>query len=56
MNPMHRRATTRLTDRAIRALPVPAAGAVITYDADLPGFGMRIMRITAKDVRSFVLN
>jgi integrase len=50
---MPRRATTRLIDRAIRALPVPAAGAVITYDADVSGFGIRV---TAKDVRSFVLN
>src|SRR4051794_29660734 len=47
------RATTRLTDRSVRALPAPAKGAVITYDADLPGFGIRI---TARDVRSFVLN
>src|SRR3954469_18011989 len=50
---MQRRATTRLTDRTIRALPVSVTGAVITYDADLPGFGIRI---TAKGVRSFVLN
>jgi integrase len=50
---MLRRATSHLTDRLIRALPVPAAGAVITYDADLPGFGIRT---TAKGVRSFVLN
>src|SRR3954451_13639995 len=47
------RATTRLTDRSIRALPAPAKGAVITYDADLSGLGIRI---TARDVRSFVLN
>jgi Arm DNA-binding domain len=50
---MLRRATTRLTDRSIRGLSAPAYGAVITYDADLPGFGIRI---TAKDVRSFILN
>src|ERR1700704_3089839 len=50
---MPRRATTHLTDRSIRTLPVPAAGAVITYDADLAGFGIRV---TAKGVRSFVLN
>src|SRR3954469_567379 len=50
---MLRRATTRLTDRSIRALPAPAKGAVITYDADLPGFGIRI---TARGIRSFVLN
>src|SRR5712691_7890852 len=47
------RATAHLTDRSIRALPIPPAGAVITYDADVPGFGIRI---TAKNVRSFVLN
>jgi integrase len=29
------------------------AGSVITYDADVPGFGIRV---TAKNVRSFVLN
>jgi integrase len=50
---MPRRATTHLTDRMVRALPVPAAGAVITYDADVPGFGIRV---TARDVRSFILN
>jgi integrase len=50
---MPRRATAHLTDRSIRALPIPPAGAVITYDADVPGFGIRI---TAKNVRSFVLN
>ena len=50
---MPRRASTRLTDRVIRALPCPAAGAMITYDADVPGFGIRV---TANDVRSFVLN
>jgi integrase len=50
---MPRRASTHLTDRSIRALHTPTAGAVITYDADLPGFGIRV---TAKGVRSFVLN
>jgi integrase len=50
---MLRRAVSRLTDRSIRALPVPVASAVIKYDADLPGFGIRT---TAKGVRSFVLN
>jgi integrase len=34
-------------------VPSPAAGAVITYDADVPAFGVRI---TTRDVRSFVLN
>jgi integrase len=50
---MPRRATTHLTDRVIRALPCPVDGAAITYDADVPGFGIRV---TAKSVRSFVLN
>src|SRR3981081_1587375 len=50
---MPRRATAHLTDRSIRALPDPPAGAVITYDSDVPGFGIRV---TAKGVRSFVLN
>jgi integrase len=50
---MPRRATTHLTDRLIRALPAPPTGAVITYDADAPGFGVRV---TATGVRSFVLN
>lgn len=50
---MPRRATTHLTDRSIRSLPIPPADAVITYDADLPGFGMPV---AANGVRSFVLN
>src|SRR5215469_3345396 len=50
---MPRRATEHLIDRTIRALPAPAAGAVITYDADVPGFGIRV---TAKNARSFILN
>ncbi len=52
-NPMPRRATERLTDKLIRALPKPHKGAVITYDAEVPGFGIRV---TKNDVRSFVLN
>jgi integrase len=50
---MPRRAAERLTDKLIRALPKPGSGAVITYDADVPGFGIRV---TKNDVRSFVLN
>lgn len=50
---MPRRATLRLTDKIIDALPVPATGAVITYDKDIPGFGIRV---TAKGARSFILN
>jgi integrase len=48
-----RRASLRLTDKVIDALPLPAKGGVITYDKDVPGFGMRV---TAKGARSFVLN
>ena len=50
---MPRRASEHLTDRAIRGLPCPVRGAVITYDADVAGFGIRV---TANGVRSFVLN
>jgi integrase len=50
---MPRRATLRLTDKVIDGLPLPAKGGVITYDKDVPGFGMRV---TAKGARSFVLN
>ncbi|MBL8667993.1 MAG: site-specific integrase [Rhodospirillales bacterium] len=50
---MPRRASERLTDKLVRALAVPAQGATITYDADVPGFGARI---TATGARAFVLN
>ena len=50
---MPRRATQHLTERLVRSLPAPVAGAVITYDADVAGFGIRV---TANGVRSFVLN
>ena len=50
---MPRRASLRLTDKVIDALPLPTKGGVITYDKDVPGFGMRV---TAKGARSFVLN
>jgi integrase len=50
---MPRRATERLTDRFVRGLSTPTIGTVITYDADIPGFGIRV---TANDVRSFILN
>jgi integrase len=50
---MPRRATERLTDRRVRALPAPTAGAVITYDAEVAGFGIRV---TSNGVRSFILN
>ena len=50
---MPRRASERLTDRLARALLPPAQGARITYDAEVPGFGIRV---TAAGARSFVLN
>jgi integrase len=50
---MPRRATERLTDRFVRGLSTPTIGTFITYDADIPGFGIRV---TANDVRSFILN
>ena len=50
---MPRRATERLTDKLVRALPVPGKGAAITYDADVPGFGARV---TANGTTAFVLN
>src|SRR5580658_10089394 len=50
---MPRRAAERITERLIRSLPSPARGAAITYDADVPGFGIRV---TANGIRSFVLN
>jgi integrase len=48
-----RRASERLTDKLARALLPPARGARITYDAEVPGFGIRV---TAAGARSFVLN
>ena len=50
---MPRRATLHLTDKIIENLPAPSDGAAITYDKDVPGFGIRI---TKKGARSFVLN
>jgi integrase len=42
-----------LSNAIIKRLPVPEQGSRITYDAAVPGFGIRI---TAADARSFVLN
>ena len=42
----------RLTDLIVKRLPTPESGNRITYDAALPGFGIRI---TAADARAFVL-
>ena len=43
----------KLSDSIVKALLAPAAGNQITYDTDIRGFGCRV---TAKGVRSFVLN
>jgi integrase len=42
----------RLTDAAIKRLPVPAKGSRITYDGLVPGFGARV---TAGGHRAFIL-
>ncbi|CCA91120.1 site-specific integrase [Novosphingobium sp. PP1Y] len=43
----------KLSDQLVRDAEPPASGNRIIYDAKLPGFGLRV---TAKGVRSFVLN
>ena len=43
----------RLTEQAIRKLPIPATGNKITYDDAVKGLGLRV---TAADKRAFVLN
>jgi integrase len=43
----------RLTDSIIKALPAPASGNRIHYDAELPGFGCRV---TQAGSRAFILN
>ncbi len=43
----------RLTDKLVKELPTPPSGNRITYDADLPGFGVRV---TSAGARAFVLN
>lgn len=56
---MAERIPKRITDALVRALPSPASGNRIYYDADgekqkkLPGFGVRV---TAAGVKSFILN
>lgn len=42
-----------LTDKLVKEAPAPANGNRITYDARLPGFGLRV---TAAGARSFVFN
>jgi integrase len=43
----------RLTTRLIKDTPAPAVGAIILWDSDLPGFGVRI---SAGNIRTFFLN
>lgn len=43
----------RLTDAIVRALPAPAKGNRVTYDAAVKGFGVRV---TANGSRAFVFN
>src|SRR5262245_63960650 len=43
----------RLSDPLVRRLPPPAHGNTITYDTEVPGFGIRV---TAASARSVVLN
>lgn len=43
----------RLSERLIKELPAPASGNRVTYDNEVPGFGVRV---TAAGARSFVLN
>jgi integrase len=47
------RQTRRLVDSEVKRLPLPARGNRIHYDADVPGFGVRI---TVGGSRSFILN
>src|SRR5215471_187105 len=42
----------RLTDRAIKSLPLPASGNEITFDTLVKGLGVRV---TAAGARSFIL-
>jgi integrase len=44
---------TKLSDTIVKRLPVPAEGQVITWDAQVAGFGARV---TAGGARSFILN
>ena len=50
----------QLTDRIVKNLPLPAKGSRITYDASVPGFGIRVtakgVREKSKGSRAFVLN
>ncbi|HYN14444.1 MAG TPA: site-specific integrase [Terriglobales bacterium] len=50
---MRRPAPHKITQRTLDALEAPAAGNRVTFDAEIPGFGVRI---TANGVISFVLD
>lgn len=50
---MPRSAAERLTDKLVRSLTPPERGHFVSYDANLPGFGVRV---TATGARAFVLN
>lgn len=43
----------RLTDKIVKALPAPATGNKLHYDAEVKGFAVRV---TAAEARGFVLN
>jgi len=45
--------STRLTDKLIRSIVLPAKSNRITYDAEVKGFGFRV---TAAGARAFILN
>ena len=45
--------TQKLTDRAVKALPLPGTGNKIAYDRDVRGFGVRV---TAAGAKAFVVN
>jgi integrase len=45
--------TDKLTDALVRRLAPPAAGNRITYDGEIPGFGVRV---TAGGARAFIVN
>ena len=42
----------KLTDRIVKALPVPPSGKRITYDTEIAGFGVRVY---SSGARTFVL-
>jgi hypothetical protein len=43
----------KLNDKLVKALPPPARGSHIVYNAAVPGFGIRLIRAGS---RSFILN